>query len=96
MPSTVLTIKQRFTPQFLLMRLRHGITAQDEASEALASSFVQQQPQRQLVDGPSVSRNTIQDVEDFVKEYREQRKIYHKRAMWAEKWGNNKVIWRDD
>ncbi|TFK20422.1 hypothetical protein FA15DRAFT_659129 [Coprinopsis marcescibilis] len=85
-------VYQRFTPQFLLMRLKHSITAQDDASEALASSFVQQLPSLPSLDnngehGRSQANRSGQEVEDFVKEFKEARKIYHKRALWAEKWG---------
>ncbi|TFK40736.1 hypothetical protein BDQ12DRAFT_601082 [Crucibulum laeve] len=90
-------VYQRFTPQFLLMRLRHSTTAQDDASEALASSFVQQQSSPS--NGPSSGTGTPRggaDVDEFVKEFKELRKIYHKRAMWGEKWANGQVAWRED
>ena len=91
---------QRFTPQFLLMRLRHSTTAQDEASEALASSFVQQQPSlpslpRGETSGTGTPRGGL-EVEEFIKEFKEMRKQYHKRAMWGEKWANGQVAWRED
>ena len=71
------------------MRLRHATTAQDDASEALASNFVQ----------PSSTAPTIaagKEVDDFVKEFKETRKIYHKRVMWGERWASGQVAWRDD
>ena len=94
MAQTILIkVLQRFTPQFLLMRLRHSTTAQDDASEALASSFVQQLPSHS--DSiPGTSRGM--EVDEFIKEFRELRKVYHKRAMWGEKWGNGQVIWREE
>ncbi|KAG8214583.1 hypothetical protein J3R82DRAFT_9646 [Butyriboletus roseoflavus] len=79
---------QRFSPQFLLLRLRHATTDQDNASEALASSFVQS--------SPSSGSNDASDVDDFVKEFRELRKTYHKRVMWGERWAAGQVIWRDE
>ncbi|SJL07491.1 uncharacterized protein ARMOST_10841 [Armillaria ostoyae] len=59
-------VYQRFTPQFLLMRLRHATTAQDDASEALASTFVQQQ--RPIPSGVSSGTGTPngRNIEDFV------------------------------
>lgn len=39
---------------------------------------------------------TGRDVDEFVKEFREQRKVYHKRVMWAEQWASGKVEWRED
>ncbi|KAF8890030.1 hypothetical protein CPB84DRAFT_1785227 [Gymnopilus junonius] len=83
-------VYQRFTPQFLSMRLRHSLTAQDDASEALATSFV-----KQIIDPPPREENG-RDVDEFIKEFRELRKVYHKRALWGEKWANGQVIWRDN
>ncbi|KAF8349208.1 hypothetical protein F5887DRAFT_482680 [Amanita rubescens] len=75
-------VHQRFSPQFLHLRLRHAITAQDDKSEALASEFVQGQHGL--------------EIEGFVKEYKELRKVYHKRAIWNERWSNGQVEWDDD
>ncbi|KAG6916441.1 hypothetical protein DXG01_006769 [Tephrocybe rancida] len=84
-------VYQRFTPQFLLMRLKHSTTAQDDASEALASSFIHQQLQ------PGTSTPTGgAGVDEFVKEFKELRKVYHKRAMWGERWTDGKIAWRGD
>ncbi|PPR00434.1 hypothetical protein CVT24_004495 [Panaeolus cyanescens] len=88
-------VYQRFTPQFLLMRLKHSITAQDEASEALASSFVQSSsPHTNDAPAPTSTRGG-QDVDEFIKQFRESRRTYHKRSLFSEKWANGQVIWRD-
>lgn len=79
---------QRFTPQFLLLRLRHATTDQDNASETLALSFVQSSSQS--------GSNDASDADDFVKEFRELRKMYHKRVMWGDRWAAGQVIWRDE
>ncbi|KAH8104697.1 hypothetical protein BXZ70DRAFT_610253 [Cristinia sonorae] len=76
-------VYQRFTPQFLLMRLKHATTAQDDASEALASSFVQGTASDSVSNG--------KDIDDFVKEFREMRKTYHKRVMWGDRWTSGQV-----
>ncbi|KAJ3491703.1 hypothetical protein NLI96_g528 [Meripilus lineatus] len=78
-------VYQRFSPQFLLMRLKHATTAQDEASEALASSFVQGPP----ADPTNLSNG--RDVDEFVKEFRELRKTYHKRVIWGDRWSAGQV-----
>ncbi|KAI9573610.1 hypothetical protein HD554DRAFT_2202277 [Boletus coccyginus] len=70
-------VYQRFSPQFLLLRLRHATTDQDNASEALASSFIQ---------SSSSGPNDASDVDDFVREFRELRKTYHKRVIWGDRW----------
>lgn len=90
---------QRFTPQFLLMRLRHATTDQDDATEAMANSFIQQQPSasnhRDEGSGTSTPRGNS-DVDDFIRQFKEARKVYHKRAMWADKWTQGEVIWREE
>ncbi|KAF8914869.1 hypothetical protein CPB85DRAFT_464483 [Mucidula mucida] len=90
-------VYQRFTPQFLLMRLRHATIAQDEASEALATAFVQQQPPPP----PSAASSGTgtpsgRDIDDFVKEFKDLRKTYHKRVIWSDRWNSGQVTWRDD
>jgi ESCRT-I complex subunit VPS37 len=73
------------------MRLRHSLTAQDDLSEARATSFVQ---------GPSTNHDssavTGREVEEFVKDFKELRKTYHKRAMWSERWQAGDVTWPED
>ncbi|KAF7985553.1 hypothetical protein HWV62_3809 [Athelia sp. TMB] len=36
------------------------------------------------------------EIDDFVKEFKSMRKVYHKRVMWGEKWTSGEVAWRDD
>ncbi|KZP05234.1 hypothetical protein FIBSPDRAFT_805970 [Athelia psychrophila] len=81
-------VYQRFTPQFLLMRLRHATTAQDDQSEALASAFVQASST-----APAPGNG---DIDAFVKEFKNMRNIYHKRVMWGERWTAGEVAWRDE
>jgi ESCRT-I complex subunit VPS37 len=73
------------------MRLRHATTAQDDLSEALASSFV-----RSTSSEPAATPATGKEVDEFVKEFRELRKTYHKRVMWGDEWTIGRVAWRDD
>ncbi|KAH8114759.1 hypothetical protein DFH11DRAFT_1726760 [Phellopilus nigrolimitatus] len=84
-------VYQRFTPQFLLMRLRHATTAQDDASEALASSFIQSSSA-----ASEQGETNGKDVDEFVKEFKESRKTYHKRVMWGDRWAAGKVEWHDE
>ncbi|KAF8578080.1 hypothetical protein K439DRAFT_1654903 [Ramaria rubella] len=79
-------VYQRFTSSFLLMRLRHATTAQDDLSESVASTFVKSSP----IDG---NPNGGRDIDDFVKEFKSLRKTYHKRVIWGS--GAGKVDWRD-
>lgn len=66
------------------MRLKHATTAQDELSEALASSFV-----KSSANDSAVSNG--KEVDEFVKEFREQRKVYHKRVIWGDRWSAGQV-----
>ncbi|KZV88382.1 hypothetical protein EXIGLDRAFT_722764 [Exidia glandulosa HHB12029] len=77
---------QRYSQGFLMMRLRHATTAQDELSEAVATKFVRGEGGGT---GPG-------DVDAFVKEFREMRTAYHKRAIWSERWASGQVSWPDD
>ncbi|PVF98457.1 hypothetical protein CPB86DRAFT_705075 [Serendipita vermifera] len=79
-------LHSRYTASFLLLRLRHATTAQDELSETTASDFVRGTPQ---ADGSPM------DVDDFIKTFREQRVTYHKRMIWGEQWNAGKVTWPD-
>lgn len=66
------------------MRLRHATTAQDDLSEKLAFEFV-----RDSAGAPHSGK----EVDDFVREFREARKIYHKRVIWGDKWAAGQVQW---
>jgi hypothetical protein len=35
-------------------------------------------------------------IDNFIKEFKDLRKVYHKRVMWGERWANGQVAWRDD
>lgn len=80
------------------MRLRHSTSAQDDASEAVASAFISQPPQTQAIpnSGGGGTPNSGTEVDEFIREFKDLRKVYHKRAMWGERWANGQVAWRDD
>ncbi|KAF8310564.1 hypothetical protein DL93DRAFT_2061938 [Clavulina sp. PMI_390] len=82
---------QRYSSSFLSLRLRHATTAQDDLSETLASSFV-----RSSTSSTTSTGSIDREVDDFVKEFKDIRKAYHKRAMWGEKWAHGSVQWRED
>ncbi|KIK57247.1 hypothetical protein GYMLUDRAFT_46503 [Collybiopsis luxurians FD-317 M1] len=89
-------VYQRFTPQFLLMRLRHSVSAQDDASERLATAFIQHQSLGSSESHSGTSTPSGKDMDDFIKEFKEARKIYHKRVMWSDRWSKGQVEWRDE
>ena len=86
--ASITVVPQRFTQQFLLLRLRHATTAQDEASEKVASEFVKGSSLDGLASG--------KEVDDFVKDFREMRRVYHKRAIFGDRWAKGDVGWRED
>lgn len=71
-----------------MLRLRHATTAQDDASERVASEFVKGSSPDGLASG--------KEVDDFVKDFREMRRVYHKRAIFGDRWAKGDVGWRDD
>ena len=76
------------------MRLRHATTAQDDTSEARANEFVRATPSED--EGGTVGNGTGREVDEFVREFKEMRKVYHMRAMWADLWQRGDVAWPED
>jgi len=83
-------LHQRYSSSFLSLRLRHATTAQDDLSETLATSFIRSQP------SSSSAGSADKEVDEFVRQFKELRKRYHKRALWGEKWSHGTVRWRED
>ncbi|ORY65635.1 hypothetical protein BCR35DRAFT_308570 [Leucosporidium creatinivorum] len=69
---------KRFSPATQLSRLRSATTLQESLSEQLANAFH---------DGNG-------DDESFARQYREVRKVFHRRALALDKWEKGKVVWR--
>ncbi|KAJ7714202.1 hypothetical protein B0H16DRAFT_526272 [Mycena metata] len=85
------------SPQFLLMRLKHSKTAQDDASEALASAFVSSSStDAGSGTGTPNGAGAGKEIDDFIREFKDLRKTYHKRVMWEDRWSSGRVNWRDD
>jgi ESCRT-I complex subunit VPS37 len=70
------------------MRLRHAIIAQDDQSESLASAFIHSSSE----EAPSASASG-KGIDEFVMEFKNLRRRYHKRVMWGERWGAGQVTW---
>ncbi|GAA5888617.1 hypothetical protein JCM6882_009021 [Rhodosporidiobolus microsporus] len=68
---------ERFSQPAQLARYRAATTQQERLSDAMVSSFL----------------NGEGDDESFVKQYREVRKVYHKREVGLRKWEEGKVVW---
>ncbi|KAJ9109540.1 hypothetical protein QFC20_003284 [Naganishia adeliensis] len=40
--------------------------------------------------------DTAMSLEDFIRTFKAARKVYHKRAIWCERWSRGEVAWRED
>ncbi|KAM0753719.1 hypothetical protein T439DRAFT_322610 [Meredithblackwellia eburnea MCA 4105] len=72
-------VHRKFNPQTQMNRLRSATTAQEHLSESLANSF----------------QNGDIDDETFARQYKDIRKVYHRRAVNLEKWEAGSVVWRN-
>ncbi|GAA5983898.1 hypothetical protein JCM11641_006415 [Rhodosporidiobolus odoratus] len=68
---------KRFSQHAQLSRVRAATTQQERLSDAVLSAFLSGQG----------------DDESFIKQYREVRKVYHKREVGLRKWEEGKVVW---
>jgi hypothetical protein len=65
-----------------LNRYRAATTIQDHLCESLLQS---------LLDGQFTTPEQLD--EQFLKQYKEVRKVYHKRSIGLKKWEEGKVVW---
>ncbi|KAL7414318.1 hypothetical protein BDY24DRAFT_386514 [Mrakia frigida] len=95
------SLYQRNSPAFLHLRLRHSLAQQDDLSESIANAFIE----GSRADTPSLEAmggnggggdKSSKALEDFVRDFKAARKVYHKRALWSERWGRGEVVWRED
>ncbi|BGP49646.1 hypothetical protein JCM10450v2_005549 [Rhodotorula kratochvilovae] len=68
---------RRFSQQAQQARYRAATTQQEHLSDSLVAAFLSGEG----------------DDESFVKQYREVRKLYHKRQVGLQKWDEGKVVW---
>lgn len=68
---------QRFSQPAQQARYRAATTQQEHLSDSLVAAFLAGEG----------------DDESFVKQYREVRKVYHKREIGLRKWDEGKVVW---
>ncbi|CDZ96195.1 Uncharacterized conserved protein [Phaffia rhodozyma] len=94
------SLYQRFSASFLNLRLRHALVDQDDTSEALANAFIEgsraDTPSLDVSGTAGSNDRGARALEDFTREFKGARKVYHKRAIWSERWGRGEVSWRDD
>lgn len=65
------------SPAAQLGRLRAATTAQEHVAESLSTSFV---------DGDM-------DDDEFVRQYKDVRKVFHRRMLMKSKWEDGKLVW---
>ncbi|KAM0786439.1 hypothetical protein ACM66B_001903 [Microbotryomycetes sp. NB124-2] len=70
---------KRFMPANQMSRLSVATSNQEHLSEQLVNAFL---------DG------STGDDESFARQYREIRKVFHRRAISLDKWSQGKVVWR--
>lgn len=97
---------QRYDPSFLLLRLRHATTAQDDLSETIASSLIRRPTSTPItpsfstpvsgVESEGTNMPIEKEIDDFVREFREARKLFHKRKIWGDQWTVGRVVWNED
>ncbi len=42
------------------------------------------------------SNSANPSIDEFIRTFRAARKVYHKRALWGERWTRGEVAWRED
>lgn len=72
------------------MRLKQAVSQQDDLSETIASDFISSAN----MDEYSDPKEQQQHIDTFVKEFKQMRKLYHKRNIWADKASHGDVIWQ--
>ncbi|GAA5916932.1 hypothetical protein JCM8208_004034 [Rhodotorula glutinis] len=70
---------RRFSQQAQQARYRAATTQQEHLSDSLVAAFL--------------AGDNDGDDESFVKQYREVRKLYHKRQVGLNKWDEGNVVW---
>ncbi|EOQ99887.1 hypothetical protein E3P92_02072 [Wallemia ichthyophaga] len=83
-------IDHKTSTAFLTMRLKQAVSQQDDLSETIASDFISSAN----MDEYSDPKEQQQHIDTFVKEFKQMRKLYHKRNIWADKASHGDVIWQ--
>lgn len=84
---------QRFAPSSLLFNMTQSAAKLNDRSEDLANAFVENLPYP-TDDSGTASQALLDDV-SFVRRYKTQRMLYHKRKLIADRWNKGQVHWTD-
>ena len=76
------------------MRLKQATTHQDDLSETLATNFVSTSSINDDVNDNNYNSDKQQqlEIDSFVNEFKQSRKLYHKRKIWSDKWSNGEIV----
>ncbi|PWN53371.1 hypothetical protein IE53DRAFT_373042 [Violaceomyces palustris] len=94
-------IYKRFSPSALHFALSQAASRLNESSENMANAYVQglpyptsDHPDRPIGAPTDPAEEVLSDMA-FVRRYKAQRTLYHKRKMVAERWSRGEVHWTD-
>lgn len=85
--------QKRFNPSALHFNLTQSASKLNDHSEELANAFVERLPYPK--DDSGTAEEAIVDEAAFVKRYKQQRLLFHKRRLIADRWARNQVHWTD-
>ncbi|CBQ70742.1 conserved hypothetical protein [Sporisorium reilianum SRZ2] len=85
--------QKRFNPSALHFSLTQSASKLNDRSEHLANAFVEGLPYPK--DDSGTAEEAMVDEASFVRRYKQQRLLYHKRRLVADRWARNQVHWTD-
>ncbi|TKY89165.1 hypothetical protein EX895_001696 [Sporisorium graminicola] len=85
--------QKRFNPSALHFSLTQSASKLNDRSEQLANAFVEGLTYPK--DDSGTAEEALVDEASFVRRYKQQRLLYHKRRLVAERWARNQVHWTD-
>lgn len=85
--------QKRFNPSALHFSLTQSASKLNDTSEELANAFVEGLPYPK--DDSGTAEEVVVDEASFVRRYKQQRLLYHKRRLIADRWARGQVHWSD-
>ncbi|CDR88047.1 uncharacterized protein SPSC_03633 [Sporisorium scitamineum] len=85
--------QKRFNPSALHFNLTQSASKLNDRSEQLANAFVEGLTYPK--DDSGTAEEAVVDEASFVRRYKQQRLLYHKRRLVADRWARNQVHWTD-
>lgn len=86
--------QKRFNPSALHFSLTQSASKLNDQSEELANAFVEGLPYPRE-NGGTLGEEALVDDAAFVRRYKQQRLLYHKRRLVADRWARGQVHWTD-